>query len=152
MSIDKVTIRFEMLQKRNNKTLQSIYEIMVGDVLETPAAQWLDDSGQIVTKSFSDLDKDVHSMAAFLTRKIGENQRGTCIGLAMDNSYLWQVCFWALLMSGFKPVLIDVNQKEEMLDYIIECAAINVIIGKTGLILRNKVQQIPLEELTAHNS
>jgi acyl-CoA synthetase (AMP-forming)/AMP-acid ligase II len=114
-----VEARFVRLLEREN-TLQAIYEIMMSDSLETHAGQWLDDSGSIVSVSFRTFDHDVKNMAGFLTKKLGEKQRGSFVGLAMDNSILWQTCFWALLMAGFKPVLIDTNLKEEMLDYIIE--------------------------------
>ena len=133
---------------------------MVGDFLGTgagqsqadspdiPAAQWLDESG-IVSVSFRAFNENVKNMAGFLAEKLGEKQRGSFIGLAMENSFLWQVCFWALLMAGYKPVLIDVNQKEEMLDYLIDCADAKSILGKEGLVLNANVQQISLAELSA---
>ena len=124
-------------------------ELSAGASLDTPAAQWLDESGNIVSVSFRSLNENVKNMAGFLTKKLGERQRGCFVALAMENSLLWQVCFWALLMAGYRPVLIDVNQKEEMLDYLIECAGIESILGKDGLALKTKVLQISADELNA---
>ena len=146
MKHDTVKERFVRLFEQT-RTLQSIYEIMMGDSLNTPAGQWLDEQGNITSVSFQGLNENIRSMAVFLTKKLGEKQRGCFVGLAMDNSLLWQVCFWALLMAGYKPVLIDVNQREEMVDYIIESAGLQSIIGKEGLVLKNNVLQIPLDEL-----
>ncbi|MDR0323672.1 MAG: aminotransferase class I/II-fold pyridoxal phosphate-dependent enzyme [Treponema sp.] len=146
MKNDTVKNRFVRLLD-NPKTMQNIYDIMMGDSLDTPAGQWLDENGNTVSISFGELNEKVRSMAGFLTERLGENQRGCFVGFAMENSHLWQTCFWALLMAGFKPVLIDVNQREEMVDYIIECAGLKSIVGKSGLALKNNVQQISLDEL-----
>ena len=145
MPTDTIKVRFDRLFE-SPKKLQSIYEIMVGDLLDTPAGQWLGESG-IVSKTFGSLNEDVKGMAGFLTKRLGVDWRGSFIALAMENSHLWQVCFWALLMAGYKPVLIDVNQREEMVDYIIECAGIKAIVGKGNLVLKNNVMQIPIDEL-----
>ncbi|MCL2277183.1 MAG: aminotransferase class I/II-fold pyridoxal phosphate-dependent enzyme [Treponema sp.] len=134
------------------KSMKKIYEIMMEDSkgspspLDTPASQWLDDDGNIVTITFRALNENIINMAAFLTNKLSGLQ-GNYIGLSMDNSRLWQVCFWALLMAGFKPVLIDVNQREEMVDYVIESSAAKAILGKKFNNLKNSVQIISLDEL-----
>jgi len=138
------------------KSMKRIYEIMTEDLKETgagskspldsPASQWLDDDGKIITVSFRTLNENVINMAAFLTTKLSGLQ-GNYIGLSMDNSHIWQVCFWALLMAGFKPVLIDINHKEEMVDYIIESAAVKAILGRNSINLKNNVKLISLDEL-----
>ena len=146
MRNDMVKERFIRLFEKQ-KSLQNIYEVMMSDSLDTPAGQWLDDSGNIVSETFHDMKQNVEIMAEFFTKKLGGSLVGCFIGLAMENSILWQICFWALLMAGYKPVLIDLNQKEEMLDYIIECAGLKSIVGKDGLALKNKILQIPADEL-----
>ena len=146
MKNDIVSSRFIRLLERS-RTMSSIYEIMMSDYTDTPASQWLDESDSIVSVSFHVFNEDVKSMAAFLSKKLGAEQQGCFVGLSMDNSHLWQVCFWALLMAGYKPVLIDVNHGEDMVDYIIESAGIRTIIGRSGIELKNQVVQIPLDEL-----
>ena len=141
-----VSSRFISLFEKS-RTMNSIYDVMMSDSLDSPASQWLDDSGDIVTVSFHVFNENVKSMALFLSKRLGENQKGCFVGLSMDNSHLWQACFWGLLMAGYKPVLIDVNHREEMVDYIVESAGLMTILGKESLKLKNKIQQIPLEEL-----
>ena len=119
--------------------MKSIYEVMMSNHLDSPASQWLDESGDIVSISFHVFNEDVKSMALFLSKRLGENQKGCFVGLSMDNSHLWQVCFWALLMAGYKPVLIDLNHRDEMVDYIVESAGIKAILGKDTLELKNEV-------------
>ena len=146
MQNDIISSRFISLFEKS-KTMNSIYEVMMSDYLDSPASQWLDDSGDIVSVSFREFNENVENMAFFLSKKLGDNQKGCFVGLSMDNSHLWQVCFWALLMAGYKPVLVDVTQKEEMVDYIIESAGLQTILGKDSLELKNKVLQISIEEL-----
>ena len=150
MQDDIIKSRFIRLFEKSGtmeKTMSSIYEIMMSDFLESPASQWLDDSGAIVSVSFSELDENVKSMAVFLSKKLGGAQKGCFVGLSMDNSHLWQVCFWALLMAGYNPVLVDVNHKEDMVDYIIESAGVQTILGRETPGLKNKIVQISLEKL-----
>jgi len=129
------------------KSMSKIYEIMMGDYLDSPASQWLDDSNSVVTVSFRELNENVKTMAAFLLGKLGKSQQGHFVGLSMDNSHMWQVCFWALLMAGYKPVLIDINHKEEMVDYIVESSGAQTILGRNNLTLKNNVLMIPINEL-----
>ena len=143
--------RFDRLFKKSEsmtRSMSSIYEVMMGDCLDSAASQWLDDEGNTVTVTFRTLNEDVKSMAAFLSGKL-DGQQGCFVGLSMENSHLWQVCFWALLMAGFKPILIDVNHKEEMVDYMVECSGARTILGRSNLKLTNAVLQIPLDELKA---
>ncbi|MCL2880368.1 MAG: aminotransferase class I/II-fold pyridoxal phosphate-dependent enzyme [Treponema sp.] len=146
MQGDAINARFIRLFEKTRK-LSSIYEMMMGDASELPASQWLDESEAVVSVSFRTYNDNVKSMAVWLSGKLGAGQRGSFIGLSMDNSHLWQVCFWALLMAGYKPVLIDVNLKEDMVDYIIESAGVKAILGRDKLQLRNKVLQISSDEL-----
>jgi len=142
------------------RNMSSIYNIMTSDYLDSPASQWLepqpsaeregsplDETDKIVTVSFRELNENVKSMAKFLSDKLGANQKGKFVGLSMDNSHLWQVCFWALLMAGYKPVLIDVNHKEEMVDYILESSGAGAILGREKIDLKNKVLLISIDEL-----
>ncbi|MCL2185734.1 MAG: aminotransferase class I/II-fold pyridoxal phosphate-dependent enzyme [Treponema sp.] len=142
--------RFNRLFKNSGdipRNMSSIYNIMTGDYLDSPASQWLNESDKIVTVTFRELNDNVKSMAKYLSDKLGANQKGKFVGLSMDNSHLWQVCFWALLMSGYKPVLIDINHKEEMVDYIIESSGAQAILGREKIDLKNKVMLISIDEL-----
>ncbi|MCL2805279.1 MAG: aminotransferase class I/II-fold pyridoxal phosphate-dependent enzyme [Treponema sp.] len=146
--------RFDRLFGKNGskpRNMGSMYEVMTGDFLDSPASQWLDDSGEIVTITYRILNENVKSMAAYLSQRLGKDQVGSFVGLSMDNSHLWQVCFWALLMAGYKPVLIDINHKEEMIDYIIESSGAKTILGRENLALKNNVIQIPVNELKSVN-
>jgi len=133
------------------KTMGTLYEIMMSDNLDSPASQWLDESGNTITVSFRTLNENVKSMASFLSKRLGIEQKGRFVGLSMDNSHLWQVCFWGLLMAGYKPVLIDVNHKEEMVDYIVESSGAQAILGKENFPLKNNILQISLDELKTVN-
>jgi len=146
MKNDVVSSRFVRLLERT-RIMSNIYEIMMSDYTDTPASQWLNETDTIVTVPFSVMDENVKSMAAFLSKKLGKEQQGCFVGLSMENSHMWQVCFWALLMAGYKPVLIDVNHSEEMVDYIVESAKIQTILGRGQIELKNKVMLISLDEL-----
>ena len=146
MQKDVIKSRFISLFEKE-KAMKSIYEVMMSDSLDSPASQWLGDSGEIVTKSFSEYNENVKNMAQFLSKSIGTRHRGSFIGLSTDNSHLWQVSFWALLMAGYKPALVDVNHRAEMVDYLIECAGLKAILGRKIPGLKHHIPQIPAEAL-----
>jgi len=145
-----VRMRFDRLFDNPNefpRKLSSIYKIMMNDYLDSPASQWLDESEKIISVSFGEYNDNVKSMAKFLSDKLGADQRGKFVALSMDNSHLWLVCFWAILMAGYKPILIDVNHKEEMLDYFLECSGAQAVLGREKIELKNKVLLISVDEL-----
>jgi len=142
--------QFDRLFKKY-RTMSSIYEVMMSDLSDLPASQWLDDADNIVTVSFRAFNDDVKGMASYLLKKLGSNNQGSFVGISMDNSHLWSVCFWALLMAGYNPVLIDINHKEEMVDYIIESAGVKAILGRDTLELKNKIPLLTLNELKSVN-
>ena len=146
MQDDIVIAQFESLYKKP-RTMSSIYEVMMSKNPDLPVSQWLDESGAIVTVSFREFNENVKCMAAFLLKKLGRNHQGSFIGLSMENSHLWQVCFWALLMAGYKPILIDINHKEEMLDHLVDNAGIRAILGRDALKLKSNIPLISPEEL-----
>ena len=154
MQSNIIKSRFEQLfgsPAKASRTMKCMYEIMTGDNLDSPASQWLSDSGEIITMSFGALNENVKSIASFLSKRL-DGQHGNFVGLSMDNSHLWQVCFWALLMSGFKPVLIDINHREEMVDYIVESAGAKAILGRNPIEIKNKVEFVTIDELKAINN
>jgi len=150
MKSDFISSRFIHLLEKS-RTMSSIYEVMMGDHLDSFASQWLNEAGEVISVSFRTLNENVKSMAAFLSKKLGSSRQGCFAGLSMENSHLWQVCFWALLMAGFKPVLIDINHKEEMVDYIIKSSGAVAILGNDTLNLKSQITKISLDELNSVN-
>ncbi|WP_461252189.1 AMP-binding protein, partial [Treponema sp. R8-4-B8] len=148
MKNDFISSRFIHLFEKS-RTMSSIYEVMTGDHLDSYASQWLNDAGDIVSVTFRTLDENVKSMAVYLSKKLSNSKKGCFVGVSMENSHLWQVCFWALLMAGFKPVLIDINHKEEMVDYIIKSSGAAAILGNDTLDLKSKIIKISLNDLNS---
>ena len=140
------SLRFNNLFEKT-RAMSSIYEIMMSDFLDSPASQWLDESGTTVSVSFGLFNEHVKKLALYLSKRVGEDQKGCFVALSMDNSHLWQVCFWALLMAGYKPALIDVNYREEEIDRIVESAEVQAILSKELPELKSKILHISTEEL-----
>lgn len=74
--------------------------------------------GLIVETTYSQLSARVERYAALLASRF-EGKTGI-IGVYMQNSIDWVACFWAILKSGSKPLLLDKRQDVSLTDSVIE--------------------------------
>lgn len=100
----------------SQKSLRDIYEIMFsidGNIL------WETNDGFRITKgTYGETAKKIESAAAALYEKVGAN--GQYIGIAMENSPDWIVAFWAVLMSGNKPYLINLRYPATLVNNLLQ--------------------------------
>ncbi|MDR0294730.1 MAG: aminotransferase class I/II-fold pyridoxal phosphate-dependent enzyme [Prevotellaceae bacterium] len=113
------------------RRFQNLYDIIINTEPGKAAAFWIDDEGKECSRSFRQFDVDIRAAAALFRRRIGEENEGHFIALMMENRYHWSVAFWGLLMAGYKPILIDVNQKEAMVEHLLFASGTVAIVGKT---------------------
>lgn len=89
----------------SQKRLQDIYEIMFGAtdniLYET------NDGFRIAKATYGETAKKIEAAAAALYEKVGAAH--AYIGVALENSPNWIVAFWAVLMSGNKPYLVNLR-------------------------------------------
>ena len=131
--------------KQSARRFQDLYEIIVSTDPNKVSALWIDDEGKECSRSFKQLDEDVHAAAALFRRSIGEENEGSFVALMMENRYHWSVAFWGLLMAGYKPVLFDVNHKKPMIRHLLATSGAVAIVGRSdGKI---PVSLITLEEI-----
>ena len=69
--------------------------------------------------TFGEVERMVLSLAYSL-EEILEGRKDTYLALNMDNSYQWIVSFWAILMSGNKPYLVNLRHPKELTSSIIK--------------------------------
>lgn len=57
--------------------------------------------------SYKDAKNTALKMGVYLRKNLNDIKTGEYVGLLMENSLLWVVTFWAILMSGHKVVLLN---------------------------------------------
>lgn len=62
---------------------------------------------RIIKTTYGEARADVLGLSAELNRRLSDVAKGSVIGLYMDNSLLWLELFWAILRSGYRPLLMN---------------------------------------------
>ena len=132
----------ESLLKKSQKDLKSIFDIMFSDqnhiLCET------NDGFRIQTYTYGQIYTRICSTAAALYATVGATHR--YIALELENSPDWVVAFWAILMSGNKPYLVNMRYPESLTCGILETLQAEYVLCSQETHLPGK--KILLESLT----
>ena len=109
--------------QNSEKNFESLFNIVFsnsGVLGET------NDGFRIQEHSFESVRSQIESTSAALHEKIGAT--GQFVGLDMDNSIEWIVCFWAILRSGNKPYLINSRHPVSLTNRILKTLDVKYVI------------------------
>ena len=125
-----------------NKDFESIYQIMFG-----PKSALLDnifceklDGYRIHSLTYLQMNTKIRSIAAGIVNTIGSNSK--YIGIDLDNGADWIACFWAILMSGNKPFLINSRHPISLEEGMFHTLNIDYNIGKEESVYSPKLLNI----------
>jgi long-subunit acyl-CoA synthetase (AMP-forming) len=107
------------------KNFQSIYKIIMNN--DSIACEFLED-GQIVKWTYQDYNRKIVKAASKLSGLCANIDQNSYIALKMPNSPLWPVLFWSILMSGYKPLLVDAALREEGTAYLMRQAGAKMLL------------------------
>ena len=102
------------------------------------------DGFRIKKQTYGEVKRKIEEAAAALYDKIGATHG--YVALCMENSPEWVVAFWAILMSGNKPYLVNLRYPDSLTESILKTLDVKyaVCAEETGL----NVQHIPVASLT----
>ena len=89
-----------------SRQFSDIYRQIVVNNKKNIYAEYFNLNNKIKHYKYQKMDQNVKRFAAYIKSKIKEKENSRII-LKMANSPAWGEMFWAILMSGFVPVLID---------------------------------------------
>ncbi|MBR6548737.1 MAG: AMP-binding protein [Clostridia bacterium] len=108
----------------SDKTLRDIYTIMFSTEQNV---LWEKNNGfRIQTETYGQTKEKIQSAAASLYQKIGATHN--YVALAIDNSPEWIIGFWAILMSGNKPYLVNLRYPAGLTQNIMDRLQIHYIL------------------------
>lgn len=108
------------------------------------AAEYLED-GEIKQITYNQYQKMIYACAQNISN-ISLQPENKFIGLKSENSPLWSVAFWGIMLSGYVPVLIDVKFDAITTLHVLRQAGANAIITDKHLEL-NGTTQIKIEDI-----
>lgn len=121
--------RFIFQEKMINeeKSFQKAYETIFG-VFKNRICTEYKTNDKLVQVTFSEYDEFIRKIACKLDNYLGDISKGEWVALKYDNHPNWLALFWALLMVGYKVLLIDCKHNNELTNYIMRQAGANAII------------------------
>lgn len=99
----------EYIDKINttSRTLEDLYNFIMTQNEKQVAYMYFNDSGTYRKCTYGEYKDKVFVTASKLSKAFQGIPHGAVIGLKLKNSPYWGIFFWAILMTGHTPLLID---------------------------------------------
>lgn len=89
----------------------------------------ISDGYKIKKTTYQEIKQLSIKLGIYFKDKLTNVEKGNYIGLMMNNSNLWIASFWGILMSGYKPMLINIRLGKQLNEDIINLLNIKYIIS-----------------------
>lgn len=112
------------------------------------------DGYRIKKVTYGEFHDSVELRAATLSVKLRDVPHGSYVGLYMSNSPLWISALWAVLMCGYRPLIMNTRLADEVLEAILRDNSVGVVIsdGKQFSVLTLNAEDALLEADIAYQS
>ena len=116
------------INKLNNskKEFKDIFNI-IHDI-ENNVFSEISDGYKIKSLTYKETKEQSILMGKYISSKLSYIQKDTFVGLMMDNSNTWVTVFWGLLMSGYKPMLLNIRLGSKLNQDIVNFLNIKCVI------------------------
>ena len=113
---DYVKYKLDVYSKKE-KTFFTLFELMFDErdnvMVETT------DGYRIHKVTYGEFKNRILKAVSSVKRVFAEAPAGAMIGLYMSNRPEWLVCFWAILASGYRPLLMNTRLSDDVLNGIL---------------------------------
>ena len=111
-----------------SRQFSDIYRQILFNNKKNIYAEYFNLNNKIKHYKYQKMDQNVKRFAAYIKSKIKEKENSRII-LKMANSPAWGEMFWAILMSGFVPVLIDAKTPRDNVENLAKQAKAVALIS-----------------------
>ena len=111
-----------------SRQFSDIYRYIVNNNRKNVYAEYFNLNNKIKHYKYQKFDQNVKRFASYIKNKIKADQNARVI-LKMANSPSWGEVFWAILMSGYVPILIDAKLPRENAENLAKQAKAVAIIS-----------------------
>jgi len=113
--------------KNTDESFSSLFEVMFS-VRDNVMFEY-SDGNKICSITYGECLEKIKYIATNLQKKISKQQSNSIIGLYMDNKVEWIQIFWAILMSGYRPLLLNKRVSKSQLNNLFKTHDIKTIIS-----------------------
>ena len=96
-----------LLLEKTEQTMRDIYETMLALHSKETAAIFFNKDGKAAHYDYREYAAKSVSFAKRISVLLKEIPEESVVGLKVHNCPEWPLLFWALLMNGFTPILVD---------------------------------------------
>ena len=98
---------------KTSKTMEDIFVSSMKLNEKETAVEYVDDKGKIKSYEYSKMRSHAYADASVLAQFLCQQPKHLPIVLKLSNGPHWGEIFWAILMCGYKPLLIDAKTSKE---------------------------------------
>ena len=109
--------------------MEDIYQAIISNEPKSLSSISFDESGKMVKQTYSEFKDEVFKTSSRLSKLLSNIAPGTVVGIKLKNSPKWPIVFWALLMCGHSPLLIDARLPKENADNLLRQAKAMAIVS-----------------------
>lgn len=108
-------------------TIKTIYDYTF-DGKDGIAFEYFDLNGHFKKMSYKTMQKQIKKFAAIISEKLKDAEKHNVVILKLSNSPEWCIAFYAILMAGFKPLLVNaITRKEGVMNLAKQAHAVGVV-------------------------
>lgn len=113
--------------KNGNPDFFTLFELMFSEESNT---FWETNNGyRIIKKSYGEVKKSICKKAYTLQAQLGDLDKGSVVGLYMQNSLAWIENFWAILKCGYSPLLLNTRIDKNTIEDVIKSANAKAVVS-----------------------
>ena len=112
-----------------SKTMEDIFHSTMKRNVKKIAVEYINTKGKIKHYRYSKMRSHAFALASVLSQYLIQQPKNRPIILKVANSPHWGEMFWAILMCGYKPLLIDARTSKEGTIHVAEMSKALAIIS-----------------------
>ena len=96
-----------------DRQMKDIFAAVVKNGGNKAICKYFDQNGKIRSYKYTKMQENAYTFAAYISNKLADKEKNKPVILKVSNGPHWGEIFWAILMSGFKPLLMDAKTAKE---------------------------------------
>lgn len=121
----------KLSELKEERSFENLFSILCsyGDAV---AAEYQED-GQIKTLSYADYERMAIAGAGKLAGMLKDTPKCTFIALRFANHPFWPAAFWAIVLAGYNPLLLDAGADDSQVMHVLRQAGTRIIVTDTDV-------------------
>ena len=111
------------------QTMEVLYHEIMERNPKNPAYLYFDEDNKPKTVSYEEWDKQCHRAASQLHACLDNLEKESIVAIKVKNSPRWPILFWAIVMNGFTPLLLDARLPKENTDNLLRQSGAKALIA-----------------------